>query len=58
MQLHRHALSSKENTKNHDENGNHDEEVFYISSVREKENHCNRFEAPLPKLASYLWHSE
>ncbi|KAF7551942.1 hypothetical protein G7Z17_g4681 [Cylindrodendrum hubeiense] len=39
-------------------NGTHDEEVFYISSVREKENHSNRFEAPLPKLASYLWHSD
>ncbi|VUC26087.1 unnamed protein product [Clonostachys rosea] len=45
-------------SKNHDENGTHDEEIFYISSVREKENHSNRFEAPLPKLASYLWHSD
>lgn len=25
---------------------------------REKENHSNRFHAPLPKLASYLWHSD
>ncbi|KAI1617061.1 hypothetical protein EDD36DRAFT_461924 [Exophiala viscosa] len=56
--LHRHALSSKDNVKNHDENGNTDEEVFFVSSEREKENHSNRFQAPLPKLASYLWHSD
>ncbi|TVY13754.1 hypothetical protein LARI1_G007316 [Lachnellula arida] len=56
--LHRHALSSKDNAKNHDENGKTDEEVFFVSSVREKENHSNRFNAPLPKLASYLWHSD
>ncbi|TVY86328.1 putative alpha-ketoglutarate-dependent sulfonate dioxygenase [Lachnellula willkommii] len=56
--LHRHALSSKDNVKNHDENGKTDEEVFFVSSVREKENHSNRFNAPLPKLASYLWHSD
>lgn len=31
--LHRHALSSKDNVKNHDENGKTDEEVFFVSSV-------------------------
>lgn len=30
--LHRHALSSKDNVKNHDENGQTDEEVFFVSS--------------------------
>lgn len=31
--LHRHPLSSKDNPKNHDENGKTDEEVFFVSSV-------------------------
>ncbi|KAL2065981.1 hypothetical protein VTL71DRAFT_2052 [Oculimacula yallundae] len=56
--LHKHALSSKLNKKNHDANGENDEEVFFISSEREKENHSGRFNIPLPKLASYLWHSD